>query len=162
VLHVDMNSLMNTVILQCADHLQPRSIADVSEPRITMSTEISLENASVFCAIEHCAPRFELAHTIRGFLRVYFSHAPLIDVLTAAHGMREMQLPIVAFIDMGQGRCNSALRHYRVRFAQKRFADQSNPNACSRSFNRSPQSCAAGADHENVIFKSFVLRHGDR
>src|SRR5215468_1013041 len=73
-----MNSLMNSMVLQCADHLQPGAIADVSEPRITMSTEISLENASVFCAIEHCAPCLELAHAVGRFLRVQFSHAPLM------------------------------------------------------------------------------------
>src|SRR5262245_61754386 len=124
-----------------------------------MSTEISLENASVFCAIEHCAPRFELAYTIWRFLRVQFSHAPLIHILTAAHGIGEMHPPIVAFIDVSQRCCDSALRHHCVRFAQKRFADQSNANFRSRSFNRSPQSCAAGADYENLVIKSFVLRH---
>src|SRR5204863_125192 len=36
---------------------------------------------------------------------------------------------------------------------------ESHANACSRSFNRCTQSRAASANHENVVFKSFVLRH---
>src|SRR5262245_27903010 len=126
----------------------------MSEPRITMSTEISLENAAVLCAIKNGAPGFELAHPIGGFLRVQFSQAPLVDVLTAAHRIGEMHLPVVAFIDVSQGRCDSALRHYRVRFTKKRFADKSNANARCRSFNRSAQPRAASANHENVVIKS--------
>jgi len=111
-------------------------------------------------AIENRAPCFELAHAIGRLLRVQLGHAPLIDVLSTAHGIGEMHFPIVAFIDVGQRRCDSALRHYRVRFAQERFADESYANARSRSFNRGAQPSAASANHENVVFGSFVLRHG--
>ncbi len=120
---------------------------------------MSLQNSAVFCAIENRAPGFELAHSIGRFLRVQFSHAPLIDILTAAHGIGEVHLPIVAFIDVGQRSCDSALRHHRVRFTQERFADEPDANARSRSFNRSAQPRATSADHEHVVIKSFVLRH---
>src|SRR5262245_5761835 len=112
-----------------------------------MSTEISLEDSPVFCAIKNGAPGFELAHSIGRFLRVQFSHAPLIDVLTPAHGVGEMHLPIIAFIDVGQRRCDSALRHHGVRLTQKRFANESNSNATYRSFNRGAQPFAASANH---------------
>src|SRR5262249_57598717 len=121
-------SLMHTMVLQCADHLQSGAIADVSEPWITMSTEISLEDAPVFCAIKNGAPGFELAHSIGRFLRVQFCHSPLIDVLTAAHGIGEVHLPIVAFIDVGQRRCDSALSPHRLPLTHNTFAHDSNPN----------------------------------
>src|SRR4029077_4103875 len=92
VLHVDINSLMNTMVLQCANHFQTRAIAHVRKSRIFVAAEMSLQNSAVFCAIKNGAPGFELAHSIGRFLRVQFSHAPLIDVLTAAHGIGEVHL----------------------------------------------------------------------
>src|SRR5262245_21356232 len=103
----------------------------MGQSRIFVTAEMSLQNSTVFCAIKNGAPTFELAHSIGRFLRVQFSHAPLIDILTTAHGIGEMYRPVVAFIDIGQRRCDSAFRHYRVRLAQKRFADESNPDARS-------------------------------
>jgi hypothetical protein len=82
-----------------------------------MSAEMSLQNFSVLCAIENSAPRFQLANAIGRFLRVQLGHAPLVYVLTAAHCISEMHLPIVAFIHIGQRRCDSAFGHYGVRFA---------------------------------------------
>src|SRR5215831_10226044 len=108
----------------------------MGKSRIFVAAKMSLQNSAVFCAIKNGAPSLELAHPIWRFLRVQFSHAPLIDILTAAHGIGEMHLPIVAFIDVAQRRCDSALRHYRVRFTQKRFTDEADTNARSRSFNR--------------------------
>ncbi len=35
----------------------------------------------------------------------------------------EMDLPIVAVIDVGQRRSNTSFRHHRVRFAEQRFAN---------------------------------------
>src|SRR5262245_19657846 len=99
------------------------------EARISVAAKISLQNSTVFCAVENGTPGFELADSIGRFLRVQFSHAPLIDILTAAHRICEMHFPIVAFIDVSQRRCDSAFGHYRVGFAQKRFADESNANA---------------------------------
>ena len=130
------------------------------QPRIFVAAEISLQNAAIFRAIENRAPRFELAHAIGRFLRVQLGHAPLIDILPAAHRIGEMHFPIVAFIDIGQRRCDSAFRHDRVRFAEKRFANQPDANARRRSFNRRAQSRAAGANDEDVVLESFVIRHG--
>src|ERR1051325_1688181 len=61
-LHVNIDSLMNTVVLQRPDHLQTGSVADMSQPRITVAAEISLQDAPVLRAIENGAPRFEFAH----------------------------------------------------------------------------------------------------
>ena len=82
-----------------------------------MAAEVSLQNPAVFCSIENSAPRFKLAHAIGRFLRVQFGHAPLVHVLPAAHRIGKMHFPIVAFIDIGQRRRDSAFGHHRVRFA---------------------------------------------
>jgi len=117
VLHVHIDPLMNAVILQRADHFQAGAIAYVREPRIFMSAKMPLQNSAVFGAIENSAPRFKLAHSIGCLLGVQLGHAPLIYVLAAAHRISKMHLPIVAFIDIGQRRSDSALGHYRMRLA---------------------------------------------
>src|SRR4051794_23552923 len=50
-LHVDIDALVNSVVLQRPDHFQTRAIADVGQPRILMSAEVSLENAAIPGAI---------------------------------------------------------------------------------------------------------------
>ena len=119
VLHMDFDSLMDAVILQSANHFQSGAIADMRQARIFVAAEISLQNAPVFCAIEHCAPGFEFAHAIGRFLGVQFSHAPLIDILAAAHRIGEVDFPIVAIIDVGQRRGNTTFGHDSVSFAEK-------------------------------------------
>ena len=108
---------MYAVILQCADYFQSGAIAHVRQPWVFVTAEVSLQNSPVFCAIEHGTPGFEFAHTIGGFLRVQFGHAPLVDILTAAHGIGKMHFPIVAIINIGQRCCDAAFRHHGVRFA---------------------------------------------
>ena len=117
VLHVHVDALVNTMILQRTDHLQTRTITHVRKPRIFVATEMSLQNSAVFGAIENGAPRLKLAHAIRRFLGMQLDHAPLVHILTAAHRIGEMHFPIVALIDVGQRRRDSAFGHHRVRFA---------------------------------------------
>jgi hypothetical protein len=99
--HVHIDPLMHTVILQRSNHFQARAITDMCEPRIFVTAKIALENASIFRAIEDCAPSFELAHPVWRFLRVQLGHPPIIDVLAAAHGIGEMHFPTVTVIDVG-------------------------------------------------------------
>ena len=119
---------MHAVILQCANHFQTGAITDVRQPRIFVAAEISLQNAAIIRAIEYRAPRFEFAHAIRRFLRVQLGHAPIVDVLPAAHGVGEMHFPIVAIIDIRERGRDSALGHDRVRLAEQTFAHHPNGN----------------------------------
>ena len=54
---MDVDALMHAVILQRANQLEARAVADVREPRIPMPAEVALQNAAVRRAIEHRAPR---------------------------------------------------------------------------------------------------------
>ena len=131
---------MHAVVLQRADHFQPGAIADMREARIFVAAEISLQNAAVFGAIEDRAPGFEFAHAVGRFLGVQFGHAPIVDVLPAAHGVGEMDLPVVAVIDIGERRRDPALGHHGVGFAEQRFADHPDLDARRRRFDRGAQS----------------------
>ena len=124
---------MDAVVLQRADHFQAGAIADMRQPRIFVAAEISLQNAPVFRAIEDRAPGFEFAHAIGRFLGVQLRHAPIIDVLPAAHGVGEMHFPVVAIIDIGERRRDAAFGHDGVRFAEQRFANHPDRNAGRRA-----------------------------
>ena len=120
---------MHAVILQRANHFQPRAIAHVRQSRIFVAAEISLQNPAIFCPIEDRAPRFEFAHAIGRFLRMQLRHAPVVDVLPAAHGVGEMHFPIVAIVDIRQCGGNSTFGHHGVRFAEQTLAHHPDGNA---------------------------------
>src|SRR3982751_5294593 len=61
-LHVNINAAVDPVILQGANHFQTCPIADVREARVFMASEISLQNATILCPIEDCAPSLKFAH----------------------------------------------------------------------------------------------------
>ena len=130
---------MDAVVLERANHFQACAIADVGESRIAVAAEIALKNFSVGRAVEYRAPGFEFTDAVGGFLCMQFGHAPVVDVLAAAHRVSEVHFPVVAVIHVCQGRGHAAFGHYRMRLAQERFANQANPEASDRGFNGCPQ-----------------------
>ena len=155
-MHVD--PLVDAVVLQGTNHLQAGPIAHVSQPRIAMSAEVALQDAAVLCSIEERSPSLELAHAVGRFLGVQLGHAPVVDVLPAAHGVGEMDLPAVAFVDVGEGRRDAALGHHGVRLPEQRLADQPDGYLCGRSLDGRSQAGAPRADHENVVLVGLYLR----
>jgi len=124
-----------------------------------MPAEISLENFAVFGAIENRSPGFEFSDAVRSFFSVQLGHPPVVHILSAAHRVGKMNFPIVAVVDVRKRRGHTALGHHRVRLSEQRFADQPDPNARRRSFDRSPQPGTTGTDNENVVFKCCVICH---
>ena len=114
-LHVHVDPLVDPMILERPDHLETRAIAHVREPRIAMAAEIPLEDAPVLRPIEHRAPGLELANPVGRLFRVQLRHAPVVDVLPAPHGVGEVDLPVVAVVDVGHRRRNAAFGHHSVR-----------------------------------------------
>jgi hypothetical protein len=117
MLHIDFDALMDPVILQGTNHFQSSAISNVGKTRIPMTTEISLKNAAILRPIKNCTPCFQLSNSGRRFQSVQLSHPPVVDVLATAHGVREMDLPIVTIVHIGKRRSNSALSHYGVRLS---------------------------------------------
>ena len=158
-LHVHVDALMDAVVLQRADHLQAGAVADVRQPRIAVAAEVALQDFPVLRPIEHRAPRLELADAVGRFLRVQLRHAPVVHVLAAAHRVGEMDLPVVAIVDVGQRGRDAALGHHGVRFSEQRLADEPDGDAGRRGLDRRSQSRAARADDQHVVFVGLILRH---
>ena len=108
-------------------------------------------------AIEHRAPRLELADAIGRFLRVQLGHAPVVQVLAAAHRVGEVHAPAVAVVDVGHRRGHAALGHDGVRLAEQRLGDDADRGALRRRFDGRAQSRAAGADDEHVVIDDGIL-----
>ena len=161
-LHVDVDAPMDAVILERPDHLEAGAVADVREARVAVAAEVALEDAAVGRAIEHRAPRFELADAVRRFPRVQLGHAPVVDVLSAAHRVGEVHLPVVAVVDVGERGRDAALGHHGVCLAQEGLADQADRDAAGRRFDRRPQPRAARTDDEHVVLVRLIVHQSLR
>ena len=142
-----LHAAVDAVVLKSADHFQSGAVADVGEARIFVSAKVTLKDAAVFGAIKERAPCFELAHALGRFFGVELGHAPVVEVLSAAHGVSEVHAPVVAIVDIGQSRGDASFSHHGVGFAEEGFADDSDFCAAGRGFNRGAQTGTARADH---------------
>ena len=129
LLHVHGHAQVHRVVLQRADQLEAGAVADVCQAWIAMPAEVALQDTAVGRAIEHGAPSLQLAHAIGRLLGVDLGHAPVVDVLTAAHRVREVHLPVVPVVDVGERGRHPAFGHHRVRLAQQRLADEADRHA---------------------------------
>ena len=149
-LHVDLDAELDEAVLQAADHFQASAITDVAEPSIRVGAEGSLQNAAVGRPVEDRAVGLELVHTVWRLAGVQLRHPPVVDHLTAAHGVLEMHLPVVVRVDVAEGRGNPALGHHGVRLPEQRLADHGHPGARGRRLDGRAHAGTTGADHEYV------------
>jgi hypothetical protein len=154
--HVDVESAMDAVILQRADHLEAGAVADVREPRILVAAEVALEDAAVGGAIEQRPPGFELADPVGRLPGVELGHPPVVDVLAAAHRVGEVHPPAVTIVDVGERRRHAPFRHDGVGLAEQRLADQPDFDPRRRGLDGGTKTGAAGADDEHIVLVGCV------
>jgi hypothetical protein len=68
-------------------------------------------------------------------------------------------LPAVSRFDIREGRGDTAFGHYRVSFAEERLANEARLGPTGTRFNSRPQTRAASADDDDVVFEGLVLIH---
>ena len=112
------------LLLQRADHLEAGPVADVGEAGVAVAAEVALEDAPVRGAVEQGAPLLELEDAVGRLLGVELGHAPVVEHLAAAHGVAEVDLPVVLGVDVAHGRGDTALGHHGVGLAEQRLAHQ--------------------------------------
>ena len=156
-LHVDVDALVDAAVLQGADELEPRPVADVGESLVGVPAERALQDPAVGGPVEDGAPALELAHPLGRFLRVQLGHAPVVEELAALHRVLEVRLPAVLGVDVAERRRDAALGHDRVRLAEERLAHERRLRARGRRLDGGPQAGAAGADDDDVELMSLVF-----
>src|SRR6266508_3868860 len=134
-------------------------VADVRQPGVAVPAEVALEDAAVGGAVEQRAPLLELQHPVGCLLRVELGHAPVVEHLAAAHGVAEVDAPVVLRVDVAQRRGHAALRHDRVGLAEQGLADDRRPGAAGRRLDRGPQAGPAGADDDDVVLVDLLFGH---
>ena len=149
--------MVDAVILQGADHLQPGPVTDVSEPRIAVAAEVSLQDAAVLRPVEESAPGFELQRPRGRLLGMDLGHLGVAQVLAATQGVGDVDLPVVPLVHVADRGRHAALGHHRMRLAEQRLADHAAGGARGRDFDRGAQSGAARADHQHVVLAGCLF-----
>src|SRR5205085_3168075 len=152
------NAQLHAAILKRSNHLKAGAVSYVTQTFESVSAECALQNSAVLGAVKQRAPLFQFAHALWRFLCVKLRHTPVVQELSATHGVAEMRAPVVRGINVSHGRGDSALRHDRMSFAEQRFANQPDSRALRERFNRGTQSGAAGTNDQNIMCGSFVGR----
>src|SRR5918992_5691745 len=81
------------------------------------------------------------------------------EILPAAHGVGEVDLPTVPLVDVGQGRGDATLGHYGMRLAEERLRDHAHLGAGGRSLDGGAQAGAPRSDDQNVELEARELGH---
>ncbi len=85
-----------------------------------MTSEISLQNSAILCLGPKTAPQASSSRTRAGASRACSSAIRhIVDVMTTSHRVREVHFPIIALVDIGESRRDSALGHDGMRLAQE-------------------------------------------
>src|ERR1041384_5232552 len=106
---------MDGMLLKRANHFQSSAVANVSQARIPMAAEITLQNQTFFGAVEKRAPFLELEHAIGRLLSVNLSHAPIVEQLATAHGVAKMNPPVILGVNIAHRRRDAAFGHHGMR-----------------------------------------------
>jgi hypothetical protein len=147
-------------LLQGADQLQAGAVAHVGQAGVAVSAEVALGDASVLGAVEQRPPALELVDAVGRLHGVDLRHAPVVEHLAAAHGVAEVDLPVVLGPHVAHGSGHAALGHDGVCLAEQRFADQRDAQAALFGLNGGAQSGAAGADDDDVVVECLEVGCG--
>ena len=83
------------LLLQGADQLQAGAVADVRQARVLVAAEVALADLAVLGAVEQRTVGLQLPDPLRRLLGVQLGHPEVVEELAAAHGVAEVDLPVV-------------------------------------------------------------------
>ena len=113
-------------------------------------------------AVEQGAVGLQLPDPLGRLLGVQLGHPPVVEELAAAHGVAEVDLPVVVAVDVAHARRDAALGHDRVRLAEQGLADDGRALAGLAGLDGRAQPGAAGADDEDVVLVALDLGRSSR
>jgi hypothetical protein len=86
---------------------------------------------------------------------VQLGHPEVVQELPAAHGVAEVDHPVVAGVDVAHRGGRPTLGHHRVRLAEQRLGDDRDALSGEPRLDGGAQAGAAGADDDDVVMVSF-------
>jgi hypothetical protein len=86
-------------------------------------------------------------------------HPPVIQVLTAAHGVGKVDAPAVPVVHISHRRGYATLGHDGVGLAEKRFRNDRDLYTGGGGLDGGPQTGAPGSNDQNVVLVRDVLAH---
>ena len=146
-------------MLEGPDHLEAGAVADVGEAGVAVAAEVALQDPAVRRAVEERPPLLELEDAVGRLEGMDLGHAPVVQHLAAAHGVAEVDLPVVLGPDVAEGGGDAAFGHDGVRLAEQGLAHERRAGARSARLDGGPEPGAAGADDDDVEVVPFGLRH---
>ena len=152
--HVDAEG--DNTLLEGADHLQAGTVAHVGEPGVAVPAEVALGDQALARTVEEGAPLLQLEYAVGGLLRVQLRHPPVVEHLSAAHGVAEMHPPAVLGPLVAHGGGDPALGHDRVGLAEQGLADDGRARTGVVGGDGRTQTRAAGADDDDVVRMPFA------
>ena len=142
-----------------SDEFETGAVTNVSQAGVEVATEVTLLDLAFLGAVKERAPIFQLVDSIGRLLGVQLSHAPVVQHLAAAHGVAEVDLPVVLFVDVAHGSRHAALSHHRVGFTEEGFADQCDLEAAVLGFDGGTKASATGTNDNDVVIVMFSSAH---
>jgi len=118
-LHKHIGAHGDNLLLQGANEFQTSAVTHVSKASVLVATEVTLEDLAVLGAVKECAPLLKLKHALWCFLGVEFGHAVVVEVLSTAHGVAEVDLPVVFGVDVTHGGSHATFGHNGVRLTKE-------------------------------------------
>ena len=147
------------LLLQGADDLEPGAVAHVGQAGVAVAAEVALEDAAVLGAVEQGPPALELVDPVGRLLGVELGHAPVVEHLAAAHGVAEVDLPVVLGVDVahGGGQPPSAMTVWALPSSDLQTSAVRRPRSSASMAARRP--APAGPDDDDVVVVCLVVGH---
>src|SRR5215211_7654050 len=137
-LHVDLRVGGEDLLLHGPDELQPGPVADVAEAAIGMAAEGALAYLALGRPVEERPPLLELVDPVWCLFGEGLDHPPVVEELSAPHGVDKVLAPGVVGVDVPDGGRNAAQQ------------------AVLGRRDRGPETRSSGADDQDVVLARLV------
>src|SRR5215216_6097433 len=155
-LHVDFSVGGEGLLLHGSDELQPGPVADVAEAAVGMAAEGALAYLALGRPVEERPPLLELVDPVWGLLGEGLDHPPVVEELSAPHGVDKVLAPGVVGVDVPDRGRDAALGHDGVSLAQQALGDDADRQAVLGRRDRGPETRSSGADDQDVVLARLV------
>src|SRR5215211_4932107 len=121
-----------------------------------MAAEGALGDLAFRRPVEERAPLLELVDSVWGLFGEGLDHPPVVEELSAPHGVDKVLAPGVVGVDVPDRGRDAALGHDGVSLAQQALRDDADRQAVLGRRDRGPETRSSGADDQDVVLACLV------